>query len=259
MRRIFASVIQDFKAGENIDLYLIVLVAIPLIVLNILGKALDSTGAAILAVLVVLAIAMLVNRKKLEVIGNEIQNEHGYSVLRKGLPENWIDDLKNANELWIFGINLARTITTFYPIIEEKVLRGTKIKIMIVNPHGESQKILTKRLFRSVSPDSNKPIILSSLADLCRLKEKRQENVEIKTIDYVLPFGVFGMNLNSHDGIIYIENYPFKSKSDDAPVLIFHKSNIYEQYWYDFYHHQIQQFWESSLPWASETKNPETS
>lgn len=64
LRRIW----EDVRRGENIDLYLTVGVAIVLALLNVLGFAPQSLIAPVtLAVLGLLAINSLVNRRKIEV------------------------------------------------------------------------------------------------------------------------------------------------------------------------------------------------
>lgn len=238
-------IISDVKEGENIDLYLIVLISIPLAILNLLGIALTASGPVILSVLTLLAISTLVNRRKLESLVTKV-NQTVDDVLLKELPENWTKDLIIAKDIWIIGINLARTITTYYPLLQEKINKNAKIKLILVSPDGYSQSILTKRIIRSVADDSNRAIILSSLTDLCKLKEIAPGNVEIRTIDFPPPFGVFGMDVDSPEGVIYIESYPFKSKHDDIPVMVFHQK---EKFWYDFYYQQILSLWENSKEW----------
>ncbi len=244
MFKILKQVLDDIRQGENIDLYLIVVIALPLVVLNLLGIALPTSQPVILGVLTLLAVSTLANRRKLETVVQKI-NQSIDDVLLKEFPDSWKRDFETANEVWLIGISLARTITTYYPLMQDKLKAGAKIKVLIVSPVGLSHEILTQRVIRSVTPEYHRQVLNSSLTDLCKLKEIAPSNMEIRTIDFALPFGVLGVNLKSQEGVIYVEHYPYKAKVD-VPKMVFRPQT---KYWYEFYSEQIEALWQNSSEW----------
>ena len=244
MIKILKRILNDIKEGENIDLYLIVAISIPLVVMNLLGIALSAIEPVILSVLTLLAISSLVNRRKLEFVLEKI-NTSVDDVLLQEYPDSWIKDFETAKEICIIGINLSRTITTYYPLLQERIRAKVRVKVLIVNPDGQAHSVLVQRAVRSVKPSQHQALLASALFDLCKLKEIDPNQVEIRTIDFPPPFGCFAFNLNSPEGVIYLEQYPFKSK-DDMPKMVFSPK---EKVWYSFYDEQISKLWENSIEW----------
>ena len=119
MLKLVKQIWDDIKQGENIDLYLIVIISVPLVALNLMGISLTSSEPIILTVLTLLAISTLSNRRKLDSV-MEKMNKSIDSILLKDFPKTWESDLEKSKEVWIIGISLTRTITTYFPLLQDR-------------------------------------------------------------------------------------------------------------------------------------------
>ncbi len=236
----------DIRQGENIDLYVTVAIAVFLVVLNIVGIAPQSWIAPLtLAVLALLAIAAVGNRHKLESI-RQLIGQTEKSPFLEEFPESLQNEIEQAHELWIVGTNLRRTMVTYYSMLEQKLKRGDTIRVLVMNPDGESIEISVSRSYRPVDAETGRSNIRQTLNELCTLKEMSPNNIEIRTLDYPLHFGGFVMSPDSSSGSIYLEHYAFKMSAWDSPKLILRHQ---DRHWYNFFKTQIQTMWDSGTPW----------
>ena len=107
--RMLQQIWNDIRQGENVDLYLTVLVALALVGMNIAGWAPDSWLAPItLAVLALLAVSSLGNRHRLERV---LQAESTENLFLEEYPPDLRGDIRRAEELWLVGVSLTSTVT----------------------------------------------------------------------------------------------------------------------------------------------------
>lgn len=126
---ILKNIGADIRRGENIDLFVTVIVAIGLVVLNLVGIAPATWIAPLnLAILGLLAIAMLVNRYKLDE-GLENLRQVPNTLFQEKFPPNLDSDLEKSKELWLVGVTLGRTIKTHYYTVT-LIFMGRHIAIM---------------------------------------------------------------------------------------------------------------------------------
>ena len=242
--RALQQIWEDVRQGENIDLYLTVVVALVLAAANILGWAPSTWLAPItLAVLALLAVSNLKNRHMLESI---LQEKSAESLFLMEYPPILLDDIRAAKELYIMGVNLTRTVTNLYPDLEAKLTKGDKVKILLVNPGGVANKLLASRLYYPTDEQGQSKRILATLSSLAYLVRIKPKQLEVRTLDYPIAFGVFATNLNSSDGAIYMEQYGFKAKRDDIPKLVLRPK---DGRWFEQYREQVLALWENATPW----------
>lgn len=238
---------RDVKHGENIDLYLTIIIAIIVTVLNILGITPPSTVATItLAVLSLLAISSLGNRYRLERI-----LEEGYqsldSILLKKFPATLESDIEASKSLWIVGSNLGSTIPTLYSVLENKLKRGDTVRILVIEPNSEASKLTTARIYRPMGAGQFDNVILSTLQLFNSLRKEDNRKLEVRTINFPIAVGFFAINPESANGIIYLEHYSYKSATDQIPKVVLRPR---DGYWFDFYKEQLEQMWNSSTDWS---------
>ena len=119
---------QDIRHGENIDLFITVIVAIGLAILNLVGVTPTGLVAPLtLAVLGLLAVATLGNRYRLEESLETLNRTHT-GLFQEKMPADMENELRNARELWLVGVTLNRTINTYYSMLEQKLARGDKVR-----------------------------------------------------------------------------------------------------------------------------------
>lgn len=243
---IIRRIISDIRKGENIDLYLFAFAALTLAVLNGLGLASRTLIESVtLALLGLLAAYSLGIRDRLNSINNKLTGTN--NILHDDFPSSLRDTtIPNSKELFIVGISLYRTISTLYSHLEQKIEDGQKIKILLVEPSGEAVKLLPQRIYQPISNQRLNEKISATLLLICSLHSKAPAQVEIRTIDFPVPFGCFASNIESSDGSIYIEYYSYKT-TRDLPCVVVSSRN--DPHWYSVYKTEILNLWNAGQEW----------
>jgi len=132
MMKILTDVWEEIIKGKNLDLYIMLTIAIITSILEILGVTSPGTSAAfIVPILAFLAIAMLGNRHHIdELVRNFIQSPK--QLFFVDLPSELQDELVNrmaeSEEIFILGVNLGRTLELHYKLWEQKLREGASSK-----------------------------------------------------------------------------------------------------------------------------------
>jgi 8-oxo-dGTP pyrophosphatase MutT (NUDIX family) len=234
---------QDIRRGENIDSYANIVIAFVVAVLGAIGVAPPPLVASLnLLVLGVLAWSSLVNRHKLEEGSKSIDD-----VLLTEYPASLAADIDRAHSLWILGTNLSSTIPNLYTLLEKKLRRGTRIKVGVVTPFSEASKLAAMRMYRPVTEERHNSMIWETLQLLQSLAQIDNGDLEIRTIDYPVHQGFFGINLDSADAVLYVENYLLKASVEQVPKMVLYPK---DGYWFSFYREQLSMQWKHASPAA---------
>jgi len=193
----------DIRQGENLDLYLTVVVAILLAILNLFGLGQSFTAPITLAVLALIAVSGLVNRHRIERAITKL-GPSASRFFREEYPPSIKEDIENCKEIWLMGITLGRTMPTYYTLFRDKLQGRFKLRVLLVAPEGAANGLAAKRTGRPMTPEQNAGIIHSTLVDACNLKQEAPDKVEIKTLNYLFPFGAYIMNPKQQNAIIYL-------------------------------------------------------
>jgi hypothetical protein len=237
---------QDIRRGENIDLYVTVLIAIGLAGLNLLGLAPQAWLAPLtLAVLGLLAVATLGNRYRLEESLNTLNQTHS-GLFQEKLPAALEADMEKSREMWLVGVTLNRTLNTHFTLLEKKLSRGDRVRVLLVHPEGPSAEMLAMREYRRYTAERIRSLIRDSLSDLCHL-QATYEKLEIRVVAYPLSFGGVVINPESASGILYLEHYPFKTPGGSQPKFVLEAK---DGRWYHFFKLELETIWQNSTPWA---------
>lgn len=242
LRRIW----DDLRSGENIDLYITVIVAVGLAILNLVGVAPQTYLAPItLAVLGLLAITSLGNRYRIEELLQR-QTQSIDSFYMEEYPSSFKDDFEAAEELWLVGVSLRRTVQVNYPMIEQKLRQGHTIKVLLVHPEGAGIEMAVARNYarREMEPKSNE--IRFNLQLLCDLRKISPDKLEVRTIQHPLAYGVTAVNPDIASGVLYLEHYCFRVASDSLPRFVLRAK---DGRWYDFFKNEIRALWNAGVEW----------
>lgn len=249
---VFERILHDFRSGINIENYIIIALATIILVLDIfdLGNSAWTTEVT-LAILALLAYGRISDRKKLDRIEQASSSEPHTPLIQK-YPEELVDEMRNASELWIAGISLTRTIDSHYPLFKQKLEQGDRIRVLLVSPGSPASGLAANRDRRPRDKSSYDHDILSTLSDFCRLAEATNGDIELRTINAVLSFGYYAINPKAPAGKIYAEHYAFKSDEDDLPKLVVQR---FDGFLYDTFENQLFTLWENAEPWTCKPLN----
>ncbi len=254
---------EDVKHGENLDVYVALLATIVFLILDLIGVGDQWITSIIVAALAILLLSTLMQRKRDEALLKAIQEsqeavmkrdeallgafqESRVSILLETIPsEQMKQDIVSGKDVWLIGIFLRTTGDEFLEPFRKRLkeFSGYTIHILVSDPDGHSIHPIAFRSKETMNSLKAQDRIRDSLSTLCNIRGL-SPNVEIRVIDLVLPFGLIAADINADEGVIYYEQYPFKS--DDKPVMVFHPS---DPPWYGFYRDQIQLLWDHARRW----------
>lgn len=239
---------NDLRQGENIDLYLTIVAALGISILNLSGFAPATLIPTItLAVLALLAVTNLVNRHKLDKV---ILQQQSTELFMEKYPASVGSDIKSAKELWLVGYVLGRTLMDNLGTIEEKLNKNDKIKVLLFDPQSDAMRHFSASLSFPVDPEEMRKRITSSLETLkglSQIAKKHPGRLEVRLTDHPLFFGAYAMDISLPNGIMYIELYKYKGKVEDEPKLVLRKK---DGHWFELYKEQLTAMWQDAKPYS---------
>jgi len=240
-------VFEELKRGENIDLYVTVVVALIVAILNLFGIAPQNWLSSLnLAVLALLASAILGNRQRLEDIQENL-TQTAESDISLDFPSELDSDLDRASEVWLMGVHVSSTLGHKYAVLESKLQEGATIHALIVDPDGAACAMAAARHPGRLFVERERALITASLNGLCDLKMIAPDKLEIRIIDNPLPYGGFMLNPGKSDGAIYLKRYSFQTGL--RPISVYRPKN---RRWFDFIKSEINALWNHGTEWPCE-------
>jgi hypothetical protein len=242
---------KEVSHGENIDVYVTIAVASVTFILSVFGiveqKLINSITLIVLCLLV---ISSLVNRHQLN---DKLASYGSVSGIQfsERFPSDFDQRIKNANSLFISGVSLTRTTITYYSEIENKLKQGHSIKVLLVDPDGDGCRMALQRHRAKENLDHFRLTIISSIERLNGLKALSPGNLEIRVIDNPLGFGAYAVDVESASGVIYVENYPFKTEKGSIPRYTLRPDN---KEWFDFFKSELNLLWDHAHPYDSKAQ-----
>ena len=246
MPNFFKQILNDLKQWKNIEAYLFVLLAIIIAIFDLFELAKPNWITSItLVILAMLVLGRLEDRRIIEQLHKHLNSSGNVTFLDK-YPDSFEEDIKNAKELWIIGVSLNRTITNYYTLFRSKLCHGDKIRVLLAKPESVLSAMTTRRDRRNIFPGTFDQIINASLEQFCALSRMAHADIEIRVSTVTYSFGYFAMDIDSPDGVIYLEHYGYKIDEGDVPKLILHPD---DGNWYEIFHKELLTLWSDSEIW----------
>lgn len=245
--KILRQILDDIRHGENIDLYVAAPLAIVVAILGIFGvTSPELIGSITLIILSLLATSLLANRNAVKKLTQKLSQTSESFFFKELSESNFEVDFENAKDLWLVGVSLNVIVRLHYSLIERKLRAGHSIKALVVHPEGSAIEMAEMRAYGRPSIERTKGDIENTLRDLCDLRRITSGKLEIRTIQYPLGHGVIARDPNTATGIIYIQNYPFKTEGGSRPKFVLYAR---DGYWYDLFKKELSNLWENSVDW----------
>lgn len=243
---------KDIQHFENLDLYITVVVAISLAIVNILGVELSSYIPPItLAILGMIAFTSLINRHHIEELREDLAHPRSEFFMEE-FPANLKGNFETATEIWMLGVSLHRSIHFNYEIIEKKLRQGHKFKVMLVSPEGPGIEMAVSRLYYRTEVSAKSAGHRDVLNLLCELQKIAPDRFEVRTIQNPLTYGVIATDPDTVSGILYVEHYTFKITREALPKFIMRAT---DGMWYDFFKREILAMWNYGTVWQCDTND----
>ena len=168
--KLLKTIWNDLRQGENIDSYLTVLIALSVSILSLFEKTPAAWISSLtLAVLALLAFTNLINRRKMEEV---IRKQTSEPRFIEKYPDTVSDDIIGAKELWLVGHHLSRTIINQAKLLEEKLGRKERIKVLLIDPDSEACRFANSALLYPLTVEQFQERIHVSLGILHRFLKR---------------------------------------------------------------------------------------
>lgn len=243
----FKRIWGEARRGENIDLYATIVIAIVFVALDLLGIAPESwLNPLTLAVLAMVSLTILLSRYHVEDAVQRLRMP-AISLFQDKFPDEFELDLMQSESVYIIGASLSRTVKTYYEVLQSKLRRGHHVRIMLLDPDGPAIELTEMRAHNNhKDPDRLRLHLRSTLADLADLEQSSSGRLEVRTINFPLNFGAFGVDLDGPDGILFIEHYPFRTPGGSVPKFVLYAR---DGRWYEHFRQELLALWDSGEPW----------
>lgn len=245
---------QDIKRGENIDLYVAVILAISLAILATLNISLAQNLIAPITLLVLslLAISHLSNRHALEELSHKV-SESSNTLFLEEFPARLKDDFRQGSQILLIGVSLNNTVDEYYSTIEQKLSSSkATFRILLVDPTSTACEIAASRSYARPEIERIRRRIYDTLGLLCDLQKIAPDRMEIHLTQYPLAFGAVGINMETSGGMIYLDHYPFRTEGGSLPKFVMQSK---DGRWYHLFKQELNNLWESSSIWNCENKD----
>jgi hypothetical protein len=102
------------------------------------------------------------------------------------------------------------------------------------------------KVYRPISDQRLSDKILDTIALICSLHSLAPDKLEVKTINFPIPFGCFAADIESNDGSIYLEYYSYKTTKDLPCIVVSART---DPSWYNVYRTEILNLWNAGHIW----------
>jgi hypothetical protein len=241
LSRIWAEILK----GENIELYITIAAAVILVILNLLQIVPNEWLVPLeLAILALIAVSLLRNRHQIDRLMDQAAARN--PVVLTQFPDSLLlHEIDKARQLTLIGVDLGQVLKKNYPRLEEKLRKGHRIRIMLVDPGSPACEMAAIFHYEPTTCEDKKILINHSIRILQELKQKTKGRLEIRLLDHLPTFGAFITDVNTADGAIFIWHYAFKAGDTDRLKLMLKHSDgpLYEKFKVE-----INAIWEHAVP-----------
>ncbi|MEN3611366.1 hypothetical protein AAH979_17625 [Plantactinospora sp. ZYX-F-223] len=244
---------HDLRQGRNLDLYLIVAVALGVTLAGVLGAA-DSQvlAAATLGVLAVMAISGLVSRHAVDEVrvalhqiaaneAGEVAADRFLSLRRAGLDA----EITGANEIALVGVTLTRTVRDMLPLLDRRLRAGARLRVVLIDTDSDANLEAVARSKKADMPGFYRRRVSSTL-DLLRVLASSgpsESALQIRVLPYVPTFGLCMLDAEDTHGRMWVEMYQHRTVE---PNPTFKLRADRDGQWYALFRGQFETMWESA-------------
>lgn len=155
-----------------------------------------------------------------------------------------VDDLSkrlaSAQTLYIVGVHQETFLVAFPKLGAELAPKLSKIRVLLVDPGGYAATMAGMRFAEQHASEAGK--IKESLELL------KDTSAEVKTIDYLLPYGAFYFDKGKSSEYLMIERYTFRTHGGlKKPVSGIPRDSG----WFQVYEEELERLWEAGTPYGN--------
>lgn len=243
---------NSFWKSTSLEPIAVIILTILATSYGIFHTSIDLLLAAIALTLALIASGIGRDRKSREALTNQIaeikaslpSQLSAMAFFHKDFPAEVKQEIEKANEVWLVGFRLSRTLPTYITILDKKLARGEKVKVILLDPESQAVHYCNETMSYPMKLEQFRESIRTSINLLKDLEAYKTGNLEIRLIDQPLPFGGYGVNINDTEGKLYIKQYEYQAKTDGIRFILTSKDGT----WYEIYRQQLMSLWKNAKP-----------
>ncbi len=242
---------EDINRGENIDLYLTVVVSIVVGIIGLFGFAKDQIASLTLAVLALLAFAGLKSRYQAEQLAIKLDRKSAADISLDEIfyksPPALHDRLYKAKSIYHNGISLVGTSNSLLGAFSTCLTNGGTVRLLIVDPESSGLEVAAQRFQKHQDYQRLKREVEHSLDNFESLNPSTQSNLHIHLMSAVPAYSIWIIDSNTPTAEVWVGLYSFRDEIE--PWLHFLPQKDSEMF--DFFNRQFEAMWQSSKKWAT--------
>lgn len=248
MNTILKKLWQDIRRGQNLDVYITIVIALVIAILGVIGATNQNIiSSAILATLALVSVSTLLNRHRDEEIKSALLHIEDTSSLSEKFLEQESGRyelpilVERSHKVFLWGMTQWRTIPLLTRSIEQGLETGLEIRFLLLKPNCSAARMAA---FRTTHNDINKinselNINLRQLKDLA--KKELPGRLEIRVIDYLAPWTIYAFDPHRPEGQMIVRLTPFRVPNRIRPK--FRLSAREDEKWFQYFLSQFEAAW----------------
>jgi len=247
MKNIILAAIDDIKSGNNLDLYLTVVIAVIIAFLGAFSIAKQEIiSSAILATLAILAFGSIQDRRERVIIRSALKEGSADSFFRKhsfSELEKLIETVKNSKSAFFWGIHFRKTVDNWNSDLQQALRNGTYLRFLLVKPESSAVAMSLLRYNLDSTQDNINHDIESVLRKLAYIgiSSNAIDRIEVRVIDFMPPYTMISINPLSSNGKMYVLLSSIRTPTRQTPS--FQISAEKDKSYFDFFVDQFEKAW----------------
>jgi hypothetical protein len=245
----------DMRSGRNLDLYVVVGVALVVAVFGVLGVFNTAiVAAATLTVLAVMATSALAGRHQVDAVSAMLEriaaNEAGQVPAERFLSRRHTTldaDVATATDIGLVGVTLKRTVRDLLPVLDRRLQVGARVRVALIDLESQAQHEAVSRSQKADTPEFYRHRV-SSTVDLLRVLAASgldESALQLRLLPFVPTFGMCMVDGGTGHGHIHVEMYQHRTLEAN-PSFSLRASR--DGHWYILFEGQFETLWKSSRP-----------
>lgn len=232
-------VLRDLKDRRNLDVYVTIAVAIVVSVLSYFDLVPGPKVASlILATLAVLAFNALNTR---DTIADALdQLERSGQRFLDDFPPDLRSRREQSDDIYLIGVDLARTIETSYGAFREGLLRGARIRVLLTDPTSDDAAIDARTQASRPRLADVRNDIQISLRTLADLKASTKGLLEVRTTRAALKFGLNYVDIAKSSATLFVQLYSYRQAGESRPMF---RLTSADGEWFHHFRKQAEELW----------------
>jgi len=254
---------DDLRQARNLDLYIVVAIAVVVAVLGVFNVVDPRIlAAATLAVLAVMATSMLASRHQIDsvrmMLDRMAATEAGNVPAERFLTQRHTDldnELATASDIALVGVTLTRTVRDLLPVLDRRLQAGGRVRVLLIDLESQAHQEAVARSKKADAPDFYRHRV-SSTVDLLRVLASTAADVsalQLRVLPFVPTFGLCLIDPGERHGRIHVEVYQHRTLEPNPSFSV--RANR-DGHWYDLFRSQFETLWDSARPLALVTGVP---